>query len=412
MKTIVHLALGSALALTACSKPNPYYCEGQPDNLCASTDGGPMGCDDSTECTDSKAPVCDTSAHVCVACSEGQTAACTDNKPVCSNHECVACTSHDQCDSNVCLFETGACGTDANVAYATPSGNDTNPCTFAQPCQKITTAASKGKPYIKLAGSFDEAVLLDGIRVHIMADAGTTLTRSAVGPVLELRGTSTVTIDDLIIRGAAGPTGSGVLVTSGQPVNLTMKRVAVLDNAAKGIDIAGGSVTLSRCVVSGNTGGGALISATLDITNSLFVTNGSNTSTVGGITVMPAGQNDFFRFNTIANNSSSSGTLSVRGLNCAIPMAVSNSIVAGNKASTNCTFTYSLFDSGTGATGTNKEGDPKFKATDATMPLVSTFFRIANDSAAIDSGDPQSNITLDIDGDNRSLPDIGADEYR
>src|SRR3954451_23903342 len=104
MKALTTSAMCSLLALAACSKTNPYYCEGKPDNNCAA-DGsvGTMRCDETADCTDSKAPVCDTTAHECVACEEGMTAACTGTTPVCSNQTCVACTSHGNCDSNVCL---------------------------------------------------------------------------------------------------------------------------------------------------------------------------------------------------------------------------------------------------------------------------------------------------------------------
>jgi len=407
--------LFTALALTACSKDNPYYCDNAPDHNCANApDGGGMtACTTSSQCTNPADPVCDTTNHVCVACTDGDTGACTGTAPVCSQNSCRACISHGECSSLACL-PTGACGTDVEVAYAAPTGDDANPCTKDQPCKRITVAAQKGKPYVKVTGTLDEGVTIQDTNVHILADGGATVTRTMTsGPVLDIRGTSTVIIDDLTIRGAIGSTGNGINVPSGEPVTLSLAHVAVLDNAATGINVLGGSLEMSRCIVSGNKTGGAIISAAIDITNSLFVANGSGTSTTGGLTVTPAGNTNVFRFNTIADNLSSSGTSTLRGLNCAIPMSVSSSIISANAASLNCTFDYSLFDSSVTVTGTNIAGNAKFKNNDATSPMAADYYRIQQDSDALDRADPGSTMTVDIDGDTRSgAKDIGADEYK
>jgi hypothetical protein len=390
MKAILFATL-AASSLGACSNENPYYCESAPDHNCTEmtempdAPAGPTGCASSAECTMTTSPVCG------------------------SDHACRACELHSECSSAACL-PNGACGTDANVAYAAPSGNDTSPCTKDQPCKSIATAVAAGKPYVKLSGAFDEAVTLSAANVHILADTGTTLTRSSsVGPVLMLQGTSNVTIDDLVIRDGLGGTGDGIRVASGEPVTLALDHVAVLDNSGVGVNVLGGTLSMARCTVSGNKTGGAIVSATIDITNSLFVANGSGTSTTGGLTVTPAGSANVFRFNTIADNLSNSTTVALRGLNCAIPMSVGSSIVTGNLASTYCTFEYSLLDASSG--GTNIAGDPKFKATDATNPLASDYFRIGSSSAAIDHADPGAAMSTDIDGDPRvGAKDIGADE--
>lgn len=388
MKTIL---AGLVACLGACSNANPYYCENAPDHNCNSMTAqpdaptGPAGCASAADCTTGGAPVCGT------------------------DHTCRACALHSECGSGACL-PSGACGSDANVAYASASGNDANPCTHDQPCRSVGAAIATGKAYVKLAGTFDEAVVLSNANVHVLAEPGTTLTRTtAIGPVVTIQGTSTVTLDDVVIRDGLGTTGDGIRVPSGEPVTLALDHVAVLDNAGVGVNVLGGTLKMARCTVSGNKAGGAIVNSALDITNSLFVWNGSGTSTTGGLTLTPSGSANVFKFNTVANNLSSSTTQALRGLNCAIPMNVSSTIVTTNLASTYCTFDYSLLDGS--PTGTNLTGDPSFKAVDATNPLAPGYFRIDAASAAIDHADPAAAMSTDIDDEPRvGAKDIGADE--
>ena len=180
----------------ACSKPNPYYCEGNPDHNCL-LDGdvnAPQGCQNNAQCTNGTKPVCDLADKVCVACTADNIGACSGTSPVCAaNNTCAPCTANAQCSADACL-PTGACGDDSNVAYVSATGDDASPCTRSSPCKKIATAATKGKPYIKVETDLDEAVVLDSVNVTILAETGVAVKRSSTGPVFEIRGTSTVEI--------------------------------------------------------------------------------------------------------------------------------------------------------------------------------------------------------------------------
>lgn len=360
MKKLLFLAL-----LAGCSKDNPYYCESAPDQNCAN-----VAPDANATCASNPAM-------------------CSGVTPVCANYACRACVAHIECESNACL-PTGACGTDAEVA-------------FVKPGDSIAAAVATGKPYVKLTGALDEAVVLTNANVHFLADPGTTLTRSTTGPVIDIHGTSTVAIDDLVIRDALGNTGHGINIASGESmVSLTLDHVAILDNGGIGVNAGDGKLTMERCIVSGNKNGGAQIAAAMEIENSLFVGNGSSTSIVGGVSLTPRGNTNVFAFNTVADNFSSSGSVTVRGINCPTPMTVNSTIVTGNAASANCTFAYSL-----------TSGDPKFKATDATSPLAPTYYRIGATSDAIDHADNTATMSVDIDGQRREgARDIGADEFQ
>jgi hypothetical protein len=327
--------------LAACSKDNPYYCESATDHNCTTPDA------------------------------------------------MFWCVAHSECASNACL-PNGECGTDDDVAFVS-SG------------ESIAAAVATGKPYVKLSGAFDEAVVLTNANVHFLADPGTTLTRSTSGPVIDIHGTSTVSIDDLVIRDGLGNTGHGINIASGESmVSLTLDHVAVLDNGGIGINAGDGQLTMERCIVSGNKNGGAVIAAAMAIDNSLFVGNGSSTSIVGGVSLTPRGSTNVFAFNTVADNISSSGSVTVRGINCPNPMTINSTIVTGNAASPSCTFEYSLLS-----------GDPKFKATDATSPLAADYYRIGPSSDAIDHADNSATMSVDIDGQPREgARDIGADEFQ
>src|ERR1041385_9467830 len=94
--------LFGTLALAACSKDNPYYCEGSPDHNCGDQmtempDAAPAGCQSSTECAGST--------------------------PVCEEHVCRGCEAHGECASTACL-PNGTCGSGDSVGYAAQAGSE------------------------------------------------------------------------------------------------------------------------------------------------------------------------------------------------------------------------------------------------------------------------------------------------
>jgi hypothetical protein len=411
---MVRALIAITLLLAACRETNPYYCEGHPDDNCTldADVNAPQGCTTSAECTSSAKPVCDPGQKLCVSCTADMIGACAGTTPVCATatNTCMPCITHAQCGSQACLPD-GSCGNDSTVAYVAANGNDGDECTRDAPCLHIGMAASKGRPFVKVQTDLDEAVLLANANVTILAEPGVSIRRSSVGAIFEIRGTSNVAIHELTIRDGLGTTGHGIMVPAGEPVNLTLDRVNVINNSGSGINVQGGTLSLSRCIVSGNNAGGAYVNARFTITNSLFVANGNTLSSTGGLFLTPAGSVTF-RFNTVANNVA--GTGAITGINCGLAVLVANTILAQNDAATACAFQYSLFDQDPGGQdSTNRVGNAKFKTVLATNPFAGDYFRIQSDSAAVDGGDPASTMLLDIDGDARpqgSAPDIGADE--
>jgi hypothetical protein len=300
----------------------------------------------------------------------------------------------------------GSCGTDANVAWVAPGGSDTGTCTLAAPCLTITHALLQGKLVIKVAtGTITDAPSI-GQDVTILADAGAKLTSSG-NPAVTLTGAHTVAIHDLRITGSS----IGVYVGAADHPTLTLDHVVIDNNAGAGINMSAGTVTMSRCVVSVNSGGGAIITGTYNITNSIFVANGNGGSTTGGLTLTPM-SGSVFTFNTVADNIAG-GAPTVKGINCAIPSTVVTNIIVANNPLSGCAPGYSLFDVGSPG-GTNKTGAAGFLNTNPSDPTAADYYRIGVASAAIDSGDPGSTLHMDIDDHMRpdgATFDIGASEY-
>jgi hypothetical protein len=327
----------------------------------------------------------------------------------------MPCATHDECLASAACLPSGACGTDAEVAYVATGGVDTNPCTLDAPCATLTHAATVGRPFVKLQNDIDETVSFTSGTVEVLAAPGTAIRRTATsGPIITLSGTANVTLSNVVIRDGATAQHAGISIGGSENlVHLTLDNVAIVDNAGIGLAIGNGTLAMTRSIVANNNGGGGSITGNFEITNSMFVKNGTNGTFVGGLTITPGVTQHVFAFNTVAHNVSMYDT--GRDLSCAMPLQITSSIVAGDAPTTNCTFDYSLLDelpaSGTG----NVTGDPGFLDTTVANALAPDFYRIGDNSAARDAAAPASDVMQDIDGDDRpqgGVRDIGADEYK
>lgn len=414
------LVVFALLAAGCVRKDNPNYCPGRnADNNCAEGDAGPQPCTDNAQCS-APAAICDTAQlRACVQCTPTQASACMKATPVCGSDErCRGCRSHTECPvSSVCLPE-GACADPGDVAYVTapPIGTDNPMCTMAMPCTQIKKALDTPRPYLKLHGSFDEAVMINNRNVTVLADPGTVLTRTMMGNILTVDGTSNVKIYDLEISGASG-NGAGVSLPGGANQTVTLGHMSLTrNNGTNGaVFVSGGTINIDRSRIFDNTGGGiSITSAQFDLENNFITGNGdSSTGIYGGVFLSQTNQGTrVLGFNTIAGNK---GALdAVTGVFCNLvtkALTLSNNIIYANLVTglgtqvggTNCAWTFS--DIGPDTVAGNVGVDPGFASGD---------YHLSPGSPLINQADPAATQPHDIDGDDRpedGRRDIGADEY-
>jgi hypothetical protein len=332
------------------------------------------------------------------------------------------CSTHGDCESNACLPD-GACAAEDDVAYVDGTEPASAPCSKAAPCGRVATALATGKDYLKLRGTIDEAITIDGGRtVTLLGDPGATLTRSAGGgPVVQVTDTgTTLRIYDLAIADA-GPSGIGLVMPSSSAPSATLVRVMIRDNRGGGVSIAGGSLTIAQSMITGNLGGGVTVleSGKFDIVDTVFFANGSPSTATGAITIAasPAIGNRL-EFNTFYDNMAQIGVGAA--IQCAAGAFIArNNILfangtmsAGQQVNGSCDHQYSIVQPGPAPLSPgNQAADPRFVDPDAGD------FHLRAGSPASHAADPSSSLSgvaaQDFDGVARVKPaSIGAFQPR
>jgi hypothetical protein len=230
-----------------------------------------------------------------------------------------------------------------------------------------------------------------------------------------------VTLEGVRVTGAQGASNPpGIrcqIVTSGSPT-LRLRRVTV-DNNSVGLAAAECALTIERSTISGNVRGGVSISGgTFTLTNNVIASNGSGTSTFGGVSIgqISSGAPLRFDFNTVTANVGVAGART--GVDCAqvfTPLTFSNNVVYGNQVTgsgsqvggSNCSYTYSDIgpqdEPGIG----NINVDPQF------VDATSGNYHLQPSSPAKNAADRDATLSNDIDGNTRpqgGRSDMGADE--
>lgn len=405
-------------------------------NLCP----GDQVCDTSRQppvCVDTVGPpvdapmVVDTAPNIdtpAVSCGGG----CPAAAPICDTGTdlCRGCLLDAECGSDVCNESAGLCVAEANALYVAPGAGITA-CTRAAPCGSIShavTLLSGLQSTIKVgAGSYNDSFLLTLAGVGVLISGPTRnpsdvlITFAVVGTndhLGELQGAA-ATIEGMTLQGGTGETlraqgGSSLTLfrtivrntpsggIDAQASTIRIRQTQVTGHGAIGIHVQGGTIEISQSAVAGNTFEGATLGdTTFTITNSAFLANQRGAISVTGV----VGSGSVFDFNTVADNTGSVNG-AMRSINA---MSATNSIFSNNgvapQLTLNVTAAFSLFSDANPGGATNLVGgadlnaanDPHLKAT----------------SAAIDRADPNSNVSIDIDGDHRpdgAVRDIGCDE--
>ncbi len=467
---VVAVVTLAALA-SACGASNPNFCEGPacdeidaavvidarpvlctatgPDPSCPAAtpvcvSGACTGlCDADGDCAGR--PTAEAECHMpsgaCVTCDESDVQApiTTDedecpgaNNAVCDSvtHTCRGCEDHAECFSGVC--DAGRCAPPAEVIYMSANGVDggnncDNPAA-GMGCLTLNFAIGKitvTRKYILMAPSATpyaarnntDRADFNGDTAHVIG-YGATVNRSGAGLILDVHAGSDVTIEGLTVSAGGGSGGTGILVNDSR---LELFRATVRDNGGMGIDASSNSrLRILRSTLTNNDAGGILLNTgEFAIINSIITKNGDPGATnFGGVSLLSTATTNSLEFNTIAENSATSGTADQVICNNAALTARNNiisflpSTTGRPRISGNCTHTYSLFspDSATAGTG-------NMTITDPAMFMFTADFHIGTGSVA--AGAAQStnlagDTLVDIDGHARMLNgttvDVGADE--
>ena len=407
--------------LTACYSANPAV--GVP---CAADGTCPSGqfCDFARE-----PPLCvttplDAAIDVAVACSPSANT-CPADAPVCDDatKTCRRCVQDSDC-AGACYESLGTCVDEGIALYVAKDGDDTGTCTRMAPCLTIARAlalADDTRSFIVIGpGDYNEGLVAsrDTVLSGVSRTMAPMLTRTVLGPALQVQNTATVVVETLAFSSTAGQAISGnngttikvfgVVIAGAQNTAIDSSggtvevRQSNFTNNQRGVDIRnnGKKLVVNRSIFSGHNDFALRIETTdYSVTSSLFVDNQRGIN----IQVTPLATSRFDH-NTVVNTSND---FAVR---CNNPgPVVSNTIFFGNKTppvdTGRCTVRYSLVENTLLAGTGNVNGSPGF--------VSSTDFHLTAQSRAIDAADPQSLEPTDFDGVARprgTFRDIGAYE--
>jgi len=340
----------SGFVCVACSPSNTDACPAErptcdPTNTCVACTAENLGACAQTPQT----PLC--FEQTCVACTAVDVGACGGTTPICDvdAHACVACTQDAECPSSVCIEATGECVATEHIlhvdgdATCPGDGSSTSPyCSFSAALATV----SGDLPRLVVvherdgAASYQENIVIEDGRhvVLVAADGQSPVLQGTPGsPTLTVSTGAAVRIERVHV--VVNTAGLGILVT-GEDTFLSLDRCRVSQNSGGGLTVSdGASATIDRCHVTQNDGPGVTLSdgAEASIVNS-FV-GGPNDD----VAVSTSASAASLLYSTIGGNLGTS-----RALSCAenSTVTVRNSLLLtrGEQEAVDCTgavITYS-----------------------------------------------------------------------
>lgn len=392
-------------------------------------------------------PHCDPVDATCVGCTSGDQ--CPADAAICDaeTRSCRGCTADDQCASGVCIEATGLCAAEDELIYVMETGTDAGTCPRSAPCQTLAFAMGQTSParnVIRILGaSFDlgnSTIFLTGA---VSIDGSNTTLTSAAHPVIHAHGPA---ILGGVRLSSNAPSASLIDVSAGGTLRVRQASIrlgsirvragAMLD--IRNVRFADGELECSpggKLVVKSSHLEQSTLESYCDLVlseNRLELSYGAlpnvrfvgsvqrieNNVFIGGYPDSPliglaASPDTTFRFNTIVNTSSVTG--SGYAVWCQEGADLTSNIIAYNSTSpVSCVTRYSLFDAA-GAQEVNRGVGNR------SADIVTFFedrqagdFHLAPNSPALGFGEPVL-VTVDRDGNARpmpagSLPDVGAYE--
>jgi hypothetical protein len=430
-------------------------------------DAAIVDCTASTECIE-VVPICDLEQGTCRTCAldeeclarDPQSPICADDgrcgecatdpnctdplRPICDPDTltCRGCQAHAECASTVCDIDASTCVDPALVVYVSSSGSFATGCgTQSMPCRSFFDSVALvtfDRPYLRLAGTFNERLTLSGKPFRVIAeDATLDLTPvnddpDVAGVVVNMN--AQVLIDGLRVTNLS--VGGGIDCNLGE---LTLRRVIVDGNEGVGVNASdcplniqesrildssgigvyassssgSGNLVIERSLIADNYRGGIDSNiAPLLIRNNLILRNSNLGEYQGAIRLRGGGSNSFISYNTIAGNMVNQNYIGIVGCSGAV---LSSNIIWGNmyppdsdvdQTIIGCDqVRYNLSDSMLENKPQNYLGDPLF------VQAADDDYHLMPGSPALDLGEPDLANLIDYDGKPRPQgagPDIGA----
>ncbi|HEY3355469.1 MAG TPA: choice-of-anchor Q domain-containing protein [Polyangia bacterium] len=373
--------------------------------------GACRGCQGGAECAARApaTPVCHPDGR-CVECRASADCAAKLDTPVCdlSTSTCTACAADAQCPY-FCDSLTGRCATEPEIVFVdnmgphcpTPLGGAGS---AADPYCEIQKAVdSLGiRRYVHVRAGMYAPVLVLGASFRLRAEQGARVQGvGAGGAGVALQG-GTVLIDGLQVL------GGNVSLTAGASVTLRHVKVQGATNYYGLACDQSTLVTDAVAILSNSQGGLRLNGCTYTIVNSVIASNGSASSTFGGVWILTPGAGSSFVNNTVVGNTATANIEA--GVRCSGAAPVTNSVVWWNSyrdASTTCAVTSSNLGQAVTGQG-NISQSPSFK------DRTGGDFHYDVGSAGIDTAASIGAPDHDFDGYPRpygTAPDMGAFEW-
>lgn len=428
MRTTLYLTMLPGLVLLALlavqpACQNPNYCGDHENNDCRLSKLTEYECESNDQCSMNENKVCSLESLTCVQCTVDSKDACSAAEPACRGNVCSLCEQHVECSDSAACLPDGSCAAKADVAYVSATGTANMQCSKEMPCDKISRAVGLKRRYVKVSGQIDEALDLNNENATILADPDAKIIRRTAGPIVTIRGTSNVEIYRLAIAGTNAIANTGLSLADSAKV--TLSGVIISGNMQTGISTTGGSLVLTRSIVSENRGGGVLVGegGGFNITNNFIIRNGTTggTNNVGGVKLdaTEVGTNRF-EFNTVADNHVRSAGGTVGGFYCDIDgFSVANNLFVRNAVGGDVNAANAnLFVPG------RCDYEPTIVGSDVAVlkfksPNTSPYdYHLTDGSSAIgqaaDASSQANEVNIDFDGEKRDASgrDLGADEYK
>lgn len=421
-----------------CTSPEAPTCL---EGLCVA------GCSADDDCAGvTGRPRCDASDATCVGCLSNDQ--CPADRAFCDadTRSCRGCTADDQCASGVCIEATGICAADSAIIYVTDTGVDAGTCSKSAPCKTMAFAmglTSPARNVIRvLGGSFylgdnvvytGDSVVIDGNNTSLISGSRPAIQVYGDAVIEGVRLSSTYFLDPLL------------RITSGG--NLRLTRVAI-EHGQLEVRTGGELDAVDIKMVNGDLrcqGGGVLavrrsnfeqsqfgsvcklnLSASrfepppgfLPVTlfqgpaklieNNVFIGTGND-----GFLIGITGAGSLFRFNTVVNTSSITGSAVAVG--CEDGVEMTSNIIAYNSTSPlSCASRYSLFDIAGSQEVDRGIGNVSADIVTFFQDRQAGDYHLSSNSPALGIGEPGL-VTTDLDGNARpvpagTLPDVGAYE--